>query len=608
MTNKKADGTQLDKYTYEYDAAHNQSKKTDNRGVTSYTYDALNRLETVTDPSTKITTYTYDKAGNRETETTQGLSSTYAYNDQNRLMSVTSPFETTTYGYDNNGNQTTLSRNGELITTNTYDKLNQLITSVTNDTTVTNVYDGDGLRVAKTANGATTKYLYEYDKVVLEIDGSGNQTGRNVYGTNLLMRTADGTSYYYMYNGHADVTALLKPDGEIAATYYYDAFGNITDTTGSANNSITFAGYQYDVETDLYYLNARMYDPKTARFLQEDTYLGDRNDPLSLNLYTYCHNEPLMYTDPTGHLYQSEATDLHVSINSTNNYLSGLISSGGTGVTDYLKNSKALYNQDKFDKLNKNEKKATFRRNDSFSYLSEDSFIRLVQLAEINEINKSINKTKSINTGPSDFYLQATEQAKNQLNRALDGAQAILDAGGLIPVYGEPIDGINGLISLARGNKEDFLLSLAAMAPLGGQAATVTKLGKKGKNLIEGTIDSYRVLSGAGEAGKGVEQVLPKVKSYEQARNQAMDILGDLGMDSKQVYGRLKASAGNGKVIGRQTADNKALWRLDYDTNKGIHINIVDFRNGKGVNAIKQVIPFEGDEALFKALLKHLNK
>jgi hypothetical protein len=44
-----------------------------------------------------------------------------------------------------------------------------------------------------------------------------------------------------------------------------------------------------------------MYDPKTARFLQEDSYLGDRNDPLSLNLYTYCHNEPLMYYDPDGH-------------------------------------------------------------------------------------------------------------------------------------------------------------------------------------------------------------------------------------------------------------------------------------------------------------------
>jgi hypothetical protein len=46
-----------------------------------------------------------------------------------------------------------------------------------------------------------------------------------------------------------------------------------------------------------------MYDPVTARFLQEDTYSGSIDDPLSLNLYTYCHNEPLMYTDPDGHRY-----------------------------------------------------------------------------------------------------------------------------------------------------------------------------------------------------------------------------------------------------------------------------------------------------------------
>ncbi|NLJ97410.1 MAG: hypothetical protein GX321_09690, partial [Clostridiales bacterium] len=52
-----------------------------------------------------------------------------------------------------------------------------------------------------------------------------------------------------------------------------------------------------------YYLNARMYDPKIARFLQEDTYTGQADDPLSLNLYTYCANNPIIYWDPTGHFY-----------------------------------------------------------------------------------------------------------------------------------------------------------------------------------------------------------------------------------------------------------------------------------------------------------------
>lgn len=77
----------------------------------------------------------------------------------------------------------------------------------------------------------------------------------------------------------------------------------MVEKTGAStiSNSVTYAGYEYDKETGLYYLNSRMYEPTTARFLQEDTYTGDRNDPLSLNLYTYCKNEPIMYFDPSGH-------------------------------------------------------------------------------------------------------------------------------------------------------------------------------------------------------------------------------------------------------------------------------------------------------------------
>ena len=57
----------------------------------------------------------------------------------------------------------------------------------------------------------------------------------------------------------------------------------------------------YDSESELYNLNARFYDAKLARFMQEDTFLGQVDDPLSLNLYAYCSNNPLKYVDPTGH-------------------------------------------------------------------------------------------------------------------------------------------------------------------------------------------------------------------------------------------------------------------------------------------------------------------
>ncbi|MEC0785020.1 T7SS effector LXG polymorphic toxin [Bacillus haynesii] len=105
----------------------------------------------------------------------------------------------------------------------------------------------------------------------------------------------------------------------------------------------------------------------------------------------------------------------------------------------------------------------------------------------------------------------------------------------------------------------------------------------------------------------GKEIALPKVKTYEQARNKAMEIIGDLGPDSKPLVGRLEVSAGYGKIIGRRSSDKKVRWRLDYDPEKGPHINIEDFRKGKK-EAKKYYIPFDGDEKTFKALLKHLNR
>lgn len=316
LRNKKADGSIMDEYSYTYDEAGNQVTKKEyingkDKGTTIYTYDELNRLETVTEPSSRITTYSYDKAGNREVEIIEHngekVVNTYEYDDRNRLEKITtrvngSVTETTSYTYDNNGNQLMVTKNGERTVANTYDEKNQLVRTNTKGSTVINVYNGEGLRVEKETKGFLTRYLYENLNVILETDERGNEKARNLYGLNLLMRDVDSESYYYLYNGHADVTALINTStGEVSATYYYDAFGNILESTGDVNNNITYAGYQWDEETGLYYLNARMYDPKVARFLQEDTYWGNPNDPLSLNLYTYCSNNPIMYFDPLGH-------------------------------------------------------------------------------------------------------------------------------------------------------------------------------------------------------------------------------------------------------------------------------------------------------------------
>ena len=148
-----------------------------------------------------------------------------------------------------------------------------------------------------------TRYFYEGNHVVLEADESGRITAHNTYSINLIGRTVGEEGYYYFYNAHGDVVKLIGIQSEEEILYRYDAFGTLVEVTGDADNCITYAGYQYDKESGLYYLNARYYDSTTARFLTEDTYAGKANDPLSLHRYTYCANNPLRYTDPDGHFF-----------------------------------------------------------------------------------------------------------------------------------------------------------------------------------------------------------------------------------------------------------------------------------------------------------------
>lgn len=321
LKNKNNGGVVIDSYTYEYDSAHNQLSKDDSKGKTIFSYDKLNRLSSVTEPDGKVTSYTFDTAGNRLAQMISKDSSnevtTYLYNDQNRLLSMNVKTDGVLikdgiYSYDNNGNVTkeviNLYENGTKTNTKVtdyyYDKFNQLVKTVLSDgSIILYSYNAQGFRTQKSINGTITKYVYDKDKVVLELDASNNVTARNTVGSNIISRIINGQTLYYLYNAHGDVVDLIDSNGNVLGTYYYDPFGNIVMQSGNVDNPYTYAGYQYDKETGLYYLMSRMYSPQIARFMQEDSFMGDTEDPLSLNLYTYCHNEPLMYWDYNGHTY-----------------------------------------------------------------------------------------------------------------------------------------------------------------------------------------------------------------------------------------------------------------------------------------------------------------
>ena len=75
-------------------------------------------------------------------------------------------------------------------------------------------------------------------------------------------------------------------------------------------NPFRYRSYYYDVETGLYYLNSRYYDPEVGRFINADALemmmlsvvMGD---VLGTNLFAYCGNNPVMNIDPTGYFYIS---------------------------------------------------------------------------------------------------------------------------------------------------------------------------------------------------------------------------------------------------------------------------------------------------------------
>ena len=247
--------------------------------------------------------------------------------------------KTTSFRYDNNGNE--LRRSVEYIalysktnpkayeaavynedttepihavveqTISQYDGFNRLkkteIIKGGVKTAVEYAYNGDGLRVEKTVRRSdkgntaeTTSYLYDRQHVILETRGS--ESIRYARGINYIARI-DNTDKlsYFMYNGHGDVVQTVSEDGEIENRYDYDIFGNPTLTVENYQNSIRYAGEFYDSETGLYYLRARYYDAYIGRFISEDSYWGEDANPLSLNLYTYAHNNPIKYIDPTGH-------------------------------------------------------------------------------------------------------------------------------------------------------------------------------------------------------------------------------------------------------------------------------------------------------------------
>ncbi|WP_290773323.1 RHS repeat-associated core domain-containing protein [Anaerofustis sp.] len=271
------------------------------------------------------TSYTYDTIGNIKSVTKNNKTSLYVYDEDglNFLTAIKdkdSGKDKVTYEYDADGNM--IKENDvehEKVTLNSYDEEGQLIKTAITDgktqttMTTTNRYNGDGERIEKDVNGEKTYYYVVNDAVLytykVTSDEKGNEvrtiTSQNVVAPDGSIISSKRNEGYYIYNLDlkGSTVSVAAPDGSYQLVYAYDIYGEpVKRGDKDFYNEITFTGAVYDESTGLFYLSSRYYDPTTGRFISMDSYRGELDDPLSLNLYAYCQGNPIKYVDRDGNM------------------------------------------------------------------------------------------------------------------------------------------------------------------------------------------------------------------------------------------------------------------------------------------------------------------
>ena len=287
-----------------YDESGNIARIYENEAlIIRYTYDQLNRLiREDNKPLNKTYLIAYDNNGNilskesfsyslGKREELQTTVPTLWLYDGDRLISNGNGSN----GYDS-GNPTTYQ--GKSVT---WSKGRQM----TAFGSTSFAYDGSGKRYQKGSlyftYGSDGKLLCQSNGMEFIYDHEG-----------AVGFKYNGNLYAYRKNAQGDVIEILDSTGSVVVKYTYNAWGEhkVYDNTGAENttsdfignlNPIRYRSYYYDVETQLYYLNTRYYDPAVGRFINADdiSYL-DPETINGLNLYAYCVNNPVMLVDPNG--------------------------------------------------------------------------------------------------------------------------------------------------------------------------------------------------------------------------------------------------------------------------------------------------------------------
>ena len=164
-------------------------------------------------------------------------------------------------------------------------------------------------------NGITEKSIIfapNYERVTNYVNGIASEPKHFYYiyggdglaaiGINEKVQNVQTTKIYYAHLDHlGSIVKLTDNNGNAVFAATYDAWGK---QTPAANNTFAFhrgyKGHEHLPQFGLINMNGRMYDPLLGRMLSPDNYVQSPFNTQSYNRYSYCLNNPLKYTDPTG--------------------------------------------------------------------------------------------------------------------------------------------------------------------------------------------------------------------------------------------------------------------------------------------------------------------
>ena len=148
----------------------------------------------------------------------------------------------------------------------------------------------------------------KYSMVIL-YDENNNAYGLVVNKT----EDADGNAvnetntFYYMKDADNVITAIIDENGKELVSYGYDNNGAVVSLNNADGyrylmllNPLAYKDAVYDIESGLYYLESRYYEPYLGRFLSPSSVLDTGSDSvMCTNLYSYCENDPVNNVDPS---------------------------------------------------------------------------------------------------------------------------------------------------------------------------------------------------------------------------------------------------------------------------------------------------------------------